>query len=109
MKNTHNIYIISAGYSIYIDVFCKSFNIKKSISNEIKFFSNFSLGIIKRKDCYGKEKVNRIKSLLSEFKFKNSVAFSDCHSDTPLFEFCEKGYLIKNINNLTQIELYEKD
>lgn len=109
LKSTHTIIIVSGGYSPYIKHFANEFSIDNVIANEFSYKKDFFTGKITSNDCLGLEKVNRVKELLKikNNKLENSIAFSDCFSDKPLFDFCESAYLIFYKNGIPQIKSYE--
>ena len=97
-KQNKRIIVVSAGYEVYIEHFKKDFQIEAIISNKFKFVKNVFPGELLNNDCIGFEKVKRIKKYLKikDNKLKNSISYSDCFSDQPLFDFTEKFCLIKD-------------
>ena len=109
LQSTHYIFIVSGGYFPYINCFAQEFSIDNVIANEFLYKKDLFTGKIKSRDCLGNEKVKRVKYFLKikNNKLENSIAFSDCLSDKPLFDFCESAYLIFYKNGKPQIKSYE--
>lgn len=95
-KALKKIFVISAGYSIYIKYFLKNFNVTL-LSNDFEYDKNKFTGKITGKDCYGKEKLKRLKKELNNYKeFKISSSYSDSFSDMPIFDISIKKFLVLN-------------
>jgi len=104
LKNEgYDIYLISASPEFYINEFYNIKEVDKIIGTKF----NFKDGIFTRKmegeNCKGKEKVRRLKEVLSnekiEVDFKESYMFSDSLSDKPLLDLVGKPYLINYRKN----------
>lgn len=96
----NSIILVSAGHSLYINHFANEHNIDIVIANQFLFKKGFFTGSIENQDCYGIEKVKRIKKY---FRISDNITFleksssySDCMSDEPLFKFTENSFLIKD-------------
>lgn len=93
-KDSNAIWVVSAGYSIYIDKIKKDFNINKVIANDFLYENNIFTGKLLKKDCYGTEKASRIIQELKpeSLPIDNTTAYSDCLSDQPLFDISKNNY-----------------
>ena len=90
-KDEYNIVIVSGGFSIYIEFFFQKYTDVIVISNEISFLNNICDGKMTKPDCLGFQKISRIKNEIGlDFDKENSVVFSDCPTDKPLFELVKK-------------------
>lgn len=89
--------IISGGYSIYVSRYAAMKNILKSIATDFLFRDALFSGLIKGKDCMGRNKITRLKEELnlSEYDLEESVVYSDSFSDKPLFDLVGKAYFVK--------------
>tara|TARA_B100000214_G_scaffold374277_1_gene356559 strand:- start:600 stop:1208 length:609 start_codon:yes stop_codon:yes gene_type:complete len=98
-QEKNQIFLISAGYSIYLKYFFKDLNIH-IISNDFNFKNNIFQGSIMDKDCFGKRKVKRLlKVINNNFSDKNlliSESYSDSLSDKPIFDISKKKFFINN-------------
>ncbi len=91
--NNDVIYIVSGGYSIYLDFFCNEFNIPHLFSTKIEFQNNICTGKIKGLDCLYHHKIK----LLVDKGIENGqgiVCYTDSITDLPLLDFCETGIVI---------------
>lgn len=90
-KDEYQIVIVSGGFSMYIEFFFQKYAEVYVISNEISFFNNICDGKMTKPDCLGFQKVSRIKNEIGlDFDTENSMVFSDCPTDKPLFELVKK-------------------
>tara|TARA_B100000989_G_C19509196_1_gene458076 strand:- start:449 stop:1111 length:663 start_codon:yes stop_codon:yes gene_type:complete len=90
-KDEYKIVIVSGGFSMYIEFFFQKYAEVYVISNEISFFNNACDGKMTKPDCLGFQKISRIKNEIGlDFDTENSVVFSDCPTDKPLFELVKK-------------------
>lgn len=98
-RKGHDIYILTASSGIWVDLWCKK-NEVKLIGTHFEVINGCYTGKIKGENCYGIEKLNRIKHLLENYDLTKSYAYGDTKSD--------KYYLdiIKNSYNYPLNELY---
>jgi HAD superfamily phosphoserine phosphatase-like hydrolase len=99
----YDIYLVSAGYSIYLKYFAEDYHIEHLISTEIAFnpYSNKCLGTISGSDCIHLEKVNRLKSYLisQNINYRESISYSDSISDLPLLLMTGNGVVVSKGNS----------
>lgn len=90
-KDEYNIVIVSGGFSMYIEFFFQKYTEVYVISNEISFINNICDGKMTKPDCLGFQKISRIKNEIGlDFDTENSLVYSDCPTDKPLFELVKK-------------------
>jgi HAD superfamily phosphoserine phosphatase-like hydrolase len=93
-KSTKRIFVISAGYSIYIKYFLANLNLE-IISNDFSFSHGSFDGNILGNDCYGHEKLKRLQVAVNEIKpFKILASYSDSLTDIPLFNISKDKYFV---------------
>ena len=88
-QKTENDIIISASPTFLIKEACKRLGIKNYIATDM----NLKNGNIKGKNCYGKEKLLRFKSLFPSITL--DAFYSDSKSDFVLKDVSKKIYLVK--------------
>lgn len=100
--------IISAGYTVYIDRHNRDLGADLVIANEFLYKNGIFTGKLVDRDCFGVQKVRRLKDRLelSRFNLRGSLFFSDCMSDKPLFAMVGRPYLVldggaREISNVT--------
>ena len=104
-EKSKQILIVSGGYSIYLDFFCREFNVPQLISTKIEFKNNICTGKILGLDCLYHNKIN----LLADNGIVDGqgiVCYTDSVTDLPLLDFCQRGIVVsKNHEQKWAIEL----
>ncbi len=93
----YKIYIVSAGYEIYLKYFVQEYGLDGVIATKIKFDKdNNCLGIFDGKDCIKEEKPVYInKYLNSEIQdSKKVIGFTDSCTDIPMLKMCTERYVV---------------
>ncbi len=85
----NDIVVVSASPEFLLKNVCKELKIKKVIASKI----DKNTGKFEMKNCYGEEKVNRIKKELNNFEIIDF--YSDSLSDEPLARISKNPYLVK--------------
>lgn len=91
--------IISASPEFLLKPICRRLGIKHLIASKVDKHTGKYTG----ENCWGKEKVSRLKQELNIEKCDNF--YSDSYSDTPLAEIAEKAYIVRK-NDLYGWEEY---
>lgn len=100
IKNTENEkYIISASPEFLLQDICHQIGKFNLIATKVNKLN----GKFESKNCYGEEKVNRLKKVLKE-NFKIENFYSDSISDKYLAEIAENSYLVKKGG---KVEIYD--
>ncbi len=90
--------IVSASPEFLLEEICKRNNIKHLVATKIDKYS----GKIISENCYGKEKVVRLKRYMPNLKIQ--YFYSDSYSDLPLAQIAEKAFLVRG-NRIIQWRL----
>ncbi|MCD7956957.1 MAG: HAD-IB family hydrolase [Lachnospiraceae bacterium] len=97
-RNGFTVVLISAGYAPYIKLFAEEYDILY-LTNEFSYKGSIFSGRTVGNDCYGAEKVARLKTMLGKENIEYLVTVSDSLSDKPLFDIAEeKIYVTKSKN-----------
>ena len=90
------VYVVSAGYDIYLKYAMEDLGIDGIISTKLDFCKNKFTGYYLNKDCLGEYKIKMIKEYLSQMNVKgeNSIAYSDSNTDLPLLNYCNTGVVV---------------
>jgi HAD superfamily hydrolase (TIGR01490 family) len=93
----YKIFIISAGYDVYLKYFAQEYQIDKLICTEITFKNGKCMGTFSGSDCYGQHKVDRLTDYLAKIDatFDETISFSDCLSDLPLLQWSKTGVVVR--------------
>ncbi|RYY06715.1 MAG: haloacid dehalogenase-like hydrolase [Sphingobacteriaceae bacterium] len=92
-KNSrHQVYIVSANFNLIIQYFAAEQGIKY-ISTELDIQNNVITGKFKTPNCYGAEKVNRIKQAVPDLKSYTKIyAYGDSKGDREMLAFATDPY-----------------
>ena len=93
----YKIYVVSAGYEIYLKYFIQEFGLDGVIATKIKFDkNNHCLGVFDGKDCIKEEKTVYLhKYLNSEMRCSTKVlGFTDSCTDIPMLKMCTDRYVV---------------
>lgn len=95
-KNGATVVIVSASFSLYLSGWCKK-NDFELLATELEIINDKITGNFKGKNCYGIEKVNKIKS---RYQLNNSVvyAYGDTKGDLPMLNLAHHSFY-KIFNN----------
>ena len=93
-ENGYDVYIVSAGYRIYLDFFAEDFGIKGVIANEFRYHNDKFTGKLCRGDCYGEEKALRLDEVFIGKDIEHSISYSDSISDMPLLKWTDQGVVV---------------
>lgn len=89
--NGHKIVIVSASPSYLIEKWATKLGFD-SISTELEIVNHNYTGKLKSKNCYGKEKVNRILEKYDIKKYDEIYAYGDTKGDIPMLELATKPH-----------------
>lgn len=92
-KNNHTTILISASLDIYIKPWAKKFNFTFAEATELEKINGKYSGNIIGKNCYGLEKVNRMKKILGDdIKSYNIYGYGDSKGDDFFLDLCDHKY-----------------
>lgn len=94
-KAGHIIMLSTASLDIYVPEICERFDIEHLICTNAKWVEGRLSGGLNGPNCYGPEKLNKVKQYLSEHDISGEIhMFSDHSSDWPIMEFADKAYAV---------------
>lgn len=85
-KDGYKVYLISAGYGIYLQYFAKEFAVDGVIATKIAFDKGVCLGRFDGPDCMFSHKIDYIKRGVPDNHFEEWFAYSDSITDLPILE-----------------------
>jgi HAD superfamily hydrolase (TIGR01490 family) len=91
IENGDKVIIISASFEDYLTDWCRSMNLE-ILGTRIEIKKGFVTGRIDGKNCYGVEKVIRLKQFLDLSQFDEIYAYGDSQSDKPLLEIANHRF-----------------
>ena len=93
-KQGHQIVVVSASIESWIEPWCKK-NSLDLIATQLEFKSGIVSGSFQTKNCYGKEKLRRIKNSYNIDDYEYIYAYGDSKGDKELLEFAhESGFKV---------------
>jgi phosphatidylglycerophosphatase C len=87
----HKIIIVSASLECYLKPWCDK-NDLDIIATKLEFKNNIFTGNLETKNCYGKEKVNRIKQKYDLNQFNYIYAYGDSKGDKEMLSIANKKF-----------------
>jgi HAD superfamily phosphoserine phosphatase-like hydrolase len=93
-KNGYRIIVISASLECWLKPWCDLHNVEL-LSTKLKFKNSKVIGEFLTPNCYGKEKVNRLKNYLNIDEYDEIISFGDSKADKYIFDISDKWFLIK--------------
>nr|WP_299243477.1 HAD-IB family hydrolase [uncultured Halomonas sp.] len=91
----HECVLVSASMDVYLNAWARRENFLSVICTSLNFDDEgFFQGKITGKNCYGDEKVERIKKIAYLSGKKNTYAYGDTAGDIEMLKFAEKGFLL---------------
>ena len=85
------VYIVSASASLWVKAWCKKMGIDL-ISTELEIENDYFTGKIKGFNCYGPEKVRRVKALESLNDYDHIYAYGDSSGDKEMLAIADKPH-----------------
>ena len=87
--------VVSASPDIWIEPFCKKFNIR-SISTKLLFENGKFNGRLATRNCAGKEKAHRIKEAFDLSTIKEIVAYGNSKDDLEMLSIAQEKYWVSS-------------
>jgi HAD superfamily hydrolase (TIGR01490 family) len=97
-RNGELIYIISGGYTLYLEEYGKIRDIDVVIGTDLEVYNGRLTGFLRGYDCMGTHKVTKLMNTLDtqDIDFDHSYVYSDSMNDLPLFNLAKhKVYIQK--------------
>ena len=94
MMNKHKLVIVSASAKYWFQKWAYINGFTNIISTELENQNNTLTGKINGNNCYGPEKVTKLKEFINLKEFDYIYAYGDSHGDKELLELANESYLI---------------
>lgn len=88
-KQGHEVLVVSASLECWLQPWCDKNNIKL-LATKIEIKDNIVTGKLITKNCYGIEKVNRIKEIYDLNKYDEIYAYGDTRGDKEMIELADE-------------------
>jgi HAD superfamily phosphoserine phosphatase-like hydrolase len=89
-KNNDTCILISASPNIYLDIWGRKKNFDHIITTRIVKDVSTYIGCIGGKNCYGEEKVNRLKEKIGDLSNFYIISYGDSRGDKELFDISDE-------------------
>jgi len=87
----HTVVIVSASVECWLKGWCEKNNVEL-IGTKLEFKNNKFTGKFSTKNCYGIEKVNRIKQIYNLSDYRTIFAYGDSSGDKEMLAIADKKY-----------------
>lgn len=91
IDNGHKVVIVSASIESWIKPWCDKNNLD-ILATKLKFKNNIFTNKFLTKNCYGQEKVNRIKKKYNLEEYSYIYAYGDSRGDKEMLELADERY-----------------
>jgi len=93
----HTCVLVSASLDLYLSYWCDDNNFDALLCTPIQEgFFNSQHPDVMGKNCFGEEKVNRIKEWSAPSLMDDSYAYGDSKGDTQMIAYVKHGYMLRN-------------
>ena len=90
-EKAHNIAVVSASIENWIQPWCQQYGIV-TIATQLETKNQQLTGQFSSKNCYGDEKVNRIRSVYNLQHYNDIYAYGDSEGDLAMLKLANKAY-----------------
>lgn len=87
--------LATASFDIYVRALGEKLGIQEVVCTRTEVKDGFLTGRISGRNCHGAEKLRRLDELLKDSDWKDSVFYTDHHSDAPVLKKASRGILVK--------------
>lgn len=97
IEHGHTVILVSANLSIFLASWAKLHKITSVIATEIEVDANCKItGKLKSENCYGEQKVERIKNYLikNNLNFKYSYAYGNSEGDYQMLNYANESFFV---------------
>lgn len=94
-KRNDELIIVSASVEDWIKPWALTYGFSMVLSTKLERKHGMLTGHLASKNCYGKEKVNRINTELTNRQNIHITAYGDSKGDVPMLEYANAGYYLK--------------
>ncbi len=95
-KQGHKIYVISASIDEWVSPWCLQHGVDMVLGTKVEVITNGCLsGRFLSKNCYGREKVNRLLEVEPDRDTYYLYAYGDSRGDREIIDFADQGQYIK--------------
>jgi len=98
VEKKNRVIIATASIENWVQPFADSLGIKEVIATKLEFKDNKFTGRLDGKNCYGKEKLRRLRQHLGGFQGKHIILYTDGKGDKPLMKEFSEVYLAQRKN-----------
>jgi len=93
-KKGDRIVLVSASFDFYVNEIATRLGINEVIATKAQIEKGCLTGSLDGENCYGEQKIVRIKQLVNLDDFTNIITYTDHHSDLPLINIATTAYAV---------------
>ncbi len=90
-RSNHRVIIVSASLEVYLKPFAEQIGVE-AIGTKLEFRNGVATGNIDGKNCYGIEKVNRLKAVCNLSEYDKIYAYGDSKGDEAIFSIADEVF-----------------
>lgn len=109
LNQGHAVLIVSANLALYLRLWAQIHQIADVIATEIAFNNNYATGFLATANCYGVQKLIRVKEYLKtqQLEFSYSYGYGNSAGDYQLLDYVDEAYFV-NKSRLIKWSDYRK-
>lgn len=93
-KKGDRVVLVSASFDFYVNEIAKQLGIDEVIATKAEVENNKLTGRLDGENCYGTEKIVRIKKVVNLDDYSKIITYTDHHSDLPLLNIATAAYAV---------------
>lgn len=99
-EHGHKVILISANLAVYLNYWAQLHSLDGVVATEIEFINNVASGRLATHNCYGAQKVLRLKRYLEEnnLSFGYTYGYGNSKGDYELLEYVDEAYWVDSEN-----------
>jgi phosphatidylglycerophosphatase C len=97
IEHGHRVVIVSANLALYLRHWISIHKVGDVIATEIEFVNDVATGYLATPNCYGEQKVVRLKQYLADkgLDFGYSYGYGNSRGDHELLDYVNEGYMVE--------------
>lgn len=94
IQKGHDVYVITASIDEWVRPYCKQLNVKDVLGTKIEIVNGVLNGRFVSRNCYGKEKVNRLLEVEPNRSSYYLYAYGDSRGDKEIIDFADNSFYV---------------
>lgn len=95
LRENDSVIMATASFDIYTRRLAERLGIKNVICTRAEIRNGIITGRLLGRNCRGEEKLKRLEEAVTEEQWKDSIFYTDHHSDLPVLKKVSRGFLVR--------------